>query len=101
MNNTADRIELSLFPDCTLPGCRNLVDEKGDACQHCRDLWGPYICRVDQRPAWVPSGWIRRDGGGWGIPWGIAADPQTARLARIAAANQLAVAQDLRRAGIR
>ena len=65
-------VQLTLFPDCVLPGCRSVVDQAGDACPSCVALWGPYICRQGARPAWVPSGWVRRPGGGWGIPWGIA-----------------------------
>lgn len=87
--------QLSLFPDCALPGCSNVADQAGDACSSCVVLWGPYICRHGERPAWVPSGWVRRSGGGWGIPWGIAADPELARAKRLAAADRLAVDQDL------
>lgn len=36
----------SLLADCVLPGCQTPVAEVGDACQGCRDAFGPML-RMD------------------------------------------------------
>lgn len=48
-------LETSLFPACVLPGCRELVDEPGEACDACRALWGPYLLRRGDRSPWHPT----------------------------------------------